>query len=346
MNREQILKKGKSLYFNNVEDNSELLNYFSDFSRRREEIQISIAWVNFLIAKRIIQENLKHCEPELEKIHNLFNEDDYFRIMKDSSQMGIGSSISNHIERKLVEYGFSNLISYLNIGIGYEEISNCTISYLLKQVVIHFLTPKINNLILSLENILPETLNLPVVVDNPNYYNCQTTIGCEISNYISRIKNLSYKIFKIKFITSFFCSRHSEIKDIEVDCLSKQFTENTLGISYLGSNLELIDCMIELTSKINQLIEILINLNNNMKEYLNTNYLGISNYNIGNLHGELFKTAVNSLSLSKGIGSTIINNSSNTKIDTVFENLSVYFKFLNDGMNYSIEALSIYNQKD
>lgn len=346
MNREEILKNGKSLYCINSENNSELAKYFSDYAKRKEEIQISISWINFLIAKEIIQEkNLKLSESELEKIHLLFNEDDYYQLKKDSSKFGKEVAMLTHIEKKLNEYGFSSIIPYINIGVGYEEISNCTISYILKKVVIDFLTPKINNIILALDNIVPETLNIPIVVDNPNYYNSQTTIGCELSNYISRIKNLSFKIFNTKFITTYFCSR-SEIEDIEVDLLSKQFTENSLGIQYLGTNLELIDGIIEIISRINQLIEIFINLNSDMDKYLNRNFFGISNYNLENLHGEIFKNAVNILNLSKSVSSTIINSSSNTKIDLVFENLSVLFKFLSDGINYSIEAFSIYNQKN
>lgn len=257
---------------------------FSEAGFTQHRIKVEIAWLQELITTNLIQiqPTAQVSDFILNKIIDEFSELDLIRIKEIEN-------ITQH-DVKALEYWLKEKINnikdlahisqFIHFACTSEDINNAAYGLMLKTARNTILLPALQKITQQLTKLAYENAAIPMLARTHGQSASSTTVGKEISNFVSRLQRSMSHIASITILAKMngavgnYNAHYAAFPEINWPEFAKNVVEKKLGLTFNThtTQIEPHDYMAELFHAISRTNTILIDLNRDIWSYISFNY--------------------------------------------------------------------------
>ena len=189
------------------ENVSELEGYFSEQALMRHRVMVEVEYLFSLVEHKSFLKKRSLNKKTLSSLRNLFiefSEKDFKQIKKIESKTNHDvNAVVVFISKKLEKVGREDLVPLVHFGLTSEDINNTAYSLMTKGATKNIMIPAIKNVLKELKKLAKKTKSLPMLSLTHGQPATTTTLGKELTVFISRVERELSLIKKINLLAKF-----------------------------------------------------------------------------------------------------------------------------------------------
>jgi len=262
----------------------ELRNYFSEYALIKYRLLVEKEWLLFLSANEHIPELAKFSPKSVEQLNRMvadFTEDHATRVKEIERT-------TNH-DVKAVEYFIKEQISantelsryseFIHFACTSEDINNLAYALMLKDAVAQAVTPVLNEVITSIENLALELAKIPMLCRTHGQAASPSTLGKEMANFVYRLIRQAGQLEDIKALGKIngavgnYNAHIAAYPEVDWQALAGDFV-NSLGLTWnpYTTQIEPHDYLAEIFHCLVRINNIIIDFNRDLWGYISLGY--------------------------------------------------------------------------
>ena len=186
---------------------SELEGYFSEQALMRHRVMVEIEYLFSLVEHKSFLRKRSLSKKTLSSLRNLFvefSEKDFKQIKKIESKTNHDvNAVVVFISKKLESVGREDLVPLVHFGLTSEDINNTAYSLMTKGATKNIMIPAIKNVLKELKKLAKKTKSLPMLSLTHGQPATTTTLGKELTVFISRVERELSLIKEINLLAKF-----------------------------------------------------------------------------------------------------------------------------------------------
>jgi len=186
---------------------SELEGYFSEQALMRHRVMVEIEYLFSLVEHKSFLRKRSLSKKTLSSLRNLFvefSEKDFKQIKKIESKTNHDvNAVVVFISKKLETVGREDLVPLVHFGLTSEDINNTAYSLMTKGATKNIMIPAIKNVLKELKKLAKKTKSLPMLSLTHGQPATTTTLGKELTVFISRVERELSLIKEINLLAKF-----------------------------------------------------------------------------------------------------------------------------------------------
>lgn len=182
--------------------------YFSEYALVKNRVWVEVNWLKFLLENVEGSDILDAFDinrlPEIMAIYENFSDTSYLRVKEIEAVTNHDvKSVELFVGEKLKEIGLEDLVSFVHIGCTSEDITNPSYANMIKTALNKVWIPAAEKLIKSISSIAIEHANTAMLAHTHGQPATPTTVGKELTVYVSRLRESLKNIKSIKTYAKF-----------------------------------------------------------------------------------------------------------------------------------------------
>ena len=259
---------------------SELEKYFSEQALMRHRVFVEVQYLLSLIGHasfKNIKPLNKKCLLSLGGLCENFSSKDFKRIKKIEQKTNHDvNAVVVFVSEKLTELNRKDLVPLVHFGLTSEDINNISYSLMVKGAVANVLVPSIKNVLKELKKLSKGSKMLPLLSLTHGQPATTTTLGKEMSIFITRIERQLEQINNVKLLaklsgaTGSYAAHKVAFPKVSWSKFSKKFIKK-LGLVQCP-----VSSQVEPGDSLAELLHIFIRINNILSDFSLDMWLYIS----------------------------------------------------------------------
>ena len=259
---------------------SELEKYFSEQALMRHRVFVEVQYLLSLIGHasfKNIKPLNKKCLLSLGGLCENFSSKDFKRIKKIEQKTNHDvNAVVVFVSEKLTELNRKDLVPLVHFGLTSEDINNISYSLMVKGAVVNVLVPSIKDVLKELKKLSKDSKMLPLLSLTHGQPATTTTLGKEMSIFITRTERQLEQINNVKLLaklsgaTGSYAAHKVAFPKVSWSKFSKNFIKK-LGLVQCP-----ISSQVEPGDSLAELLHIFIRINNILSDFSLDMWLYIS----------------------------------------------------------------------
>lgn len=263
---------------------AELRPFFSEYAFFRFRVLVEIRWLQTLANEPMIEEIGPFSEKAQQQLNDIINNFDY----SDAQRIKDIEAKTNHdikaieyfLKEKIKDYPeLKNSSEFIHFACTSDDINNVAYALMLQEARAECLGPFLQKLRKQLKNLIKNCAEQPMLARTHGQAAVPTTMGKEISNFVTRLDRQIYQFLMPNLSGKFngavgnYNAHHFAYPAINWSKVSRQFVEG-LGLTWNAytTQIEPHDCIAEYCDALKRINIILINLCADMWGYISLGY--------------------------------------------------------------------------
>ncbi len=333
----------------------ELANYFSEYALIKYRVFIELAWLKFIIKKKIINEVLTGNEiKKLDNIYEKFNLKEAKKVKEIESRVKHDAkAVEYYLQDKFREVDLERLIPFIHITLTSEDVNNTSYNLMIKDALCDVYYHDLDALIIKLDELSNKYKDCPMLGHTHGQVASPTTVGKEIKVFSYRLKSILVLIKSLKLKSKFsgavgnYNCHIVSFPNVNWISLTKEFVTD-LGLEYnpVTTQIESHDILCIMLSYIKVLNNIIKDLDSDMWLYISNEYFHekTNRYEVGSsvmphkVNPINYENSMANIEISNGIIDALVNN---LQISRMQRDLTDSSKLRNIGVIISHSLISI-----
>ena len=303
----------------------ELANYFSEYALIKYRVFIELAWLKFIIKKKIINEVLTGNEiKKLDNIYEKFNLKEAKKVKEIESRVKHDvKAVEYYLQDKFREVDLERLIPFIHITLTSEDVNNTSYNLMIKDALCDVYYHDLDALVIKLDELSNKYKDCPMLGHTHGQVASPTTVGKEIKVFSYRLKSILVLIKSLKLKSKFsgavgnYNCHIVSFSNVNWISLTKEFVTD-LGLEYnpVTTQIESHDILCIMLSYIKVLNNIIKDLDSDMWLYISNEYFHekTNRYEVGSsvmphkINPINYENSMANIEISNGIIDALVNN--------------------------------------